>query len=140
MKEKQIQTLFNKQNRIQGVFELKLCKGISIRWDSVKDHQVESLMRAKSPRGLIYKIPDSPVPRDGDGRQTRFTTRKPFDCFFVANFPAYVVVCWYVPRKRKTLYYIDIDAFLSYKLRALRKSFREFDAGQMAKYVFELEG
>jgi hypothetical protein len=139
MKEKNIQTLFNRQNRVQGVFELKLCKGKSIRWDSVKDHQVKALSMAAG-EGLMYKIPDSPVPVDGNGKQTRFTPRKPFDCFFVGNFPAYVAICWYVPRKRKTLYYIDIDTFVSEKAKATRKSFREEDAFYMATQILELTG
>ena len=138
MKEKNIQTLFGKQNKVHGVFELKLCKGKSIRWDAVKDHQIKALMMAKSEDGLYYKIPDSPVSQTSE--VTRFTTRKPFDCFFVSSFPAYVVVCWYVPRKRKTLYYIDAYDYIDAFLKADRKSYREDEAMEMARFATELKG
>lgn len=138
LKEKNIQTLFGKQNNIPGVYELKLCKGTSIRWDAVKDHQIKALTMAKSESGLYYKIPDSPVSQTAE--VTRFTARKPFDCFFVSGFPAYVVVCWYVPRKRKTLYYIDICDYIDANVHSERKSYREDEARAMARFVVELKG
>ena len=143
MKEKDIQRLFGKQNKIDGVFELKLCKGRSIRWDAVKEHQVEALKMARSESGFYYKIPDAgsvfrPTP---DGKEQKsFTSRKPFDCFLLRNSPAWVVVCWYVPRKRKTLYYISIGAFLFLRSRAIKKSFTEDDAASMSSHVLELKG
>jgi len=142
MKEKDIQRLFGKQNKIDGVFELKLCKGKSIRWDAVKPHQIEALKMARSESGFYYKIPDAksvfrPTP---DGKeQMSFTSRKPFDCFLVRNIPAWVVVCWYVLRKRKTLYYISIKSFLFLRSRATRKSFTEDDAAAMSSHILELK-
>lgn len=143
MKEKHIQTLFGQQNQIEGFFELKLCKGKSIRWDSVRDHQIKALSMAASEKGLYYKIPDTPVSatqtEDGN-RGFRFTKRKPFDCFFFRGKPAYVVICWYVPRQRKTLYYIEIHDYLRTWHESSKKSFNEGEARAMARYLVELKG
>lgn len=124
MKEKNFQTEFSKRNTIKGVFELKLSKGCSIRFDSVKEHQVSALLSAQSDKGLFHKISDS-LPIFGGNKHMRFTAKKPFDCFLIENYPAYVVVMFYTPRKRKNVYYIPIDTWLSLKKNSDKKSIRE---------------
>lgn len=147
MREKNIQSLFGRQIReigIDGIFELKLAKGKSIRWDSVRDHQIKALVAAASSGGFYYKISDAKsVFRKQDKKDDDikpFTSRKPFDCFFFRNTQAYVVICWYVPRQRKTLYFIRIEDYVRNMDRAERKSFRETEAIEMASHVYRLRG
>jgi len=124
-KEKHVQTLFGKKNKLEGFFELKLCKGKSIRWDAVKPHQIEALKKAKD-EGIYHKISDS-LPIFGGNKHMRFTAKKPFDCLFLKA-PAYVVVCFYIPRKQKTCYYIKIDRYLEAWGKSDKKSYTEEDA------------
>lgn len=121
----------------EGFFELKLCKGKSIRWDAVREHQIMAL-QAVAGSGFYHKIQDTPVSATSENSKFRFTKRKPFDCFFVKCFPAYVVICWYEIRKRKTLYFIPIDRYVDDMAAATKKSFTEHDASLMAKFVIEL--
>lgn len=129
MREKDIQTVFRDTNKILGVFELKLCKGTSIPFDTVKEHQRTALSLVSGNMGLFYKIADSPI---FTGTKMRFATLKPFDCFRLANIPAYVVICFYVPRKYKRFYYITIDRFLDEAENSTRKSLTEERAGEIA--------
>lgn len=39
--------------------------------------------------------------------------KKPFDSFLIANYPAYIVVLYYIPRKPKVIYYIPIKSFVA---------------------------
>jgi len=119
MKEKNFQTEFKEKNKIHGVFELKLCKGTSIAFSSVAKHQREALLQARG-EGLYHKIADSPV----SWGNRRFTAKKPFDCFFI-KVPAYVVIMFYTPRKKKDVYYIPIERFLVTEKRVARKSLIE---------------
>jgi len=134
MKEKNFQSEFKKNNKIHGVFELKLCKGVSLPFSRVESHQEEALLAATTREGFYYKIPDQPVSELEEGApkgkeiqftQIRFTLPKPFDCFLVKNTPAYVVIMFYVPRKKKTVYYVRIEDFLEMKDLAKRKSMTE---------------
>jgi penicillin-binding protein-related factor A (putative recombinase) len=136
MKESQIQSLFGKKNTLHGVFELKLCKGKSIRWDSVKPHQIEALKKVKE-KGLYHKITDS-LPKFGHSEHLRFTSKKPFDCFYLKNTPSFVVVCFYIPRKQKTCYYIDIDSYLLAWSESTKKSYREEDAEKISTLKLDL--
>ncbi len=102
MKEAQIQTIFGKNNKVHGVFELKICNGSSLRVDAVKPHQMEALLAARGD-GLYHKITDQPI---FFGQKTRFHSLKPFDCFYLKDTPAYIVVCIYTPRKPKEFCYI----------------------------------
>ena len=120
MKEKNFQTEFKEKNKIHGVFELKLCKGTSIGFSSVAEHQREALLQV-STEGLYHKIADSPVSWGGQ----RFTKKKPFDCFYLKGVPAYVVIQFYKPRKKKDVYYIPITRFLKAEEEAKRKSLTE---------------
>ena len=120
MKEKDIQTVFAKKNSICGFFELKLCKSLSIPFSSVKEHQKKALLQAQN-KGIFHKINDAPIFR---GQKTRFTNQKPFDCFFMQG-DAYVVICFYEPRKSKTFYYVPIDEWIKLERREKRKSATE---------------
>jgi len=147
MKEKNFQSEFKKNNKIHGVFELKLCKGVSLPFSSVKPHQEKALLAATTMEGLYYKIPDQPVsemeedaPKENEnnkqkGKKIRFTLPKPFDCFLVKNTPAYVVIMFYVPRKKKTVYYIPIGDFLEMKNSVTRKSMTEEMLGKYATSI-----
>jgi len=126
MKEKDFQIEFKKINRVEGVFELKLLKVSAsgtlppLPFDRVADHQIEALKSASNGTGLYHKISDSFI-GDKSG-QRRFPSPKPFDCLFLKSVDAYVVVCYYIPRKLKAFYYIPIAAFLRRKSISARKS------------------
>lgn len=102
MKESHIQTIFGKNNKIHGVFELKLCMGTSLRVDAVKEHQMEALLATQG-EGLYHKLKDSPF---GHSQGFRFHMPTPFDCFYLKDTPAYIVVCLYTPRQPKEFCYI----------------------------------
>jgi hypothetical protein len=135
MKERDIQTIFRDTNGITGIFELKLCKGNALPFNTVKDHQKAALGAASSEEGLFYKIPDSPI---FTGSATRFSALKPFDCFRLAGIPAFVVVCYYQPRKYKRFYYIPIEVWLWEEENSDRKSLTMPRAKEIAHY--EMEG
>lgn len=128
MKESNFQTEFGKRNKISGVFELKFCKGKSLPFKSVAEHQEQALLAATTEDGLYHKITDSPFFKDPKGRM-RFTKPKPFDCFYLQYTPAYIVICFWEPRKKKNVYYIPIYTWTIMKELADRKSMTE----QMAK-------
>ena len=122
MKERDFQTLFGKHNPLLGIFELKFCKGKSLPFSALADHQEEALLAVSSDMGLYHKITDQPVFTDSD---VRFTHKKPFDCFKMANIPAYVVVMFWIPRKKKIAYYIRIADWIKMRDEADRKSVTE---------------
>ena len=134
MKERDIQTMLSKVHNIHGVFELKLCKTKSIRFDSVKDHQILALWQVQT-EGLLYKIPDFPM---FAGSKTRFNAKKPFDFFYLKDTPAYVVICFYVPRRRKTCYYIRINAWIRATKMSKKKSIREEEVYEISDEMIEL--
>ena len=125
MKDKDLQTLFGRKNNIHGVFELKIVKGRSMPFNAVQDHQISALLDANG-TGLYHKISDASY------------EKKPFDCFYLVDTPAYVVPVWYVPRKQKTAYYIRIDSYMSVWDKAERKSLTEEMARECADHVVEL--
>lgn len=131
MLEKDIQQVFKNKNKKFGVFELKLCKGTSMAFDHVADHQIEALKAVSGEEGLYHKIADSPVSYGGQ----RFTKPKPFDCFVLKNIPAYLVICWYIPRKRKTFYYIKVNEFVEKRDAVERKSITEEMCAEIAEEV-----
>jgi penicillin-binding protein-related factor A (putative recombinase) len=135
MKEKDFQRDFNKKNKIYGVFELKLCKGTSISFSAVTKHQRKCLYLSTTKRGFGYKIPDPPVFKK---QKTRFNKKRPYDCFKIRNMPAYVVIMFWIPRKKKNVYYIPImDFFKLYvNTRKIRKSMTEDMVKNSAKYSF----
>ena len=133
MKESNIQSMFGKKNKIKGFFELKLCKNKSIRWDSVAEHQIKALTKAKN-EGIYHKISDFPM---FAGSKARFNFKKPFDCLYMQG-NAYVVVCFYIVRKQKKCYYIDIDKYLELSGKANKKSYREEEINDHAEYILDL--
>jgi len=136
VKEKDIQTMLSKVHKIHGVFELKLCKTKSIRFDEVKDHQVEALTSALTEKGLFHKISDFPMFK---GSKMRFNKPKPFDFFYLNMTPAYVVVCFYVPRRRKTCYYICVTRWVSASKASKKKSITEEEIIKIASYALGLK-
>lgn len=133
MRERDFQTEFGKRNKIVGVFELKFCKGKSLPFSALAEHQEQALLAVSSIKGLHYKIFDSPFFKDPKGRM-RFTKPKPFDCFFLKGTSAYVVIMFWIPRKKKNVYYIKIDDWLAMKNESNRKSTTEEMASAYAIY------
>jgi len=64
----------------------------------------------------------------------RFTAKKPFDCFFVRQYPAYVVVMFYEIRKKKNVYYITINNWLHKQETSSKKSITEKELEGVASY------
>jgi len=124
VKEANFQTEFKAKNEIHGCFELKLCKGTSLPFSSVKEHQRQALLDISSDTGLYHKIADAPFFKDEKARM-RFTKPKPFDSFLLKDIPAYVVVMFYVKRHKKKVIYIDIERFVRMEEETTRKSFTE---------------
>lgn len=123
MKEKDFQSLFsawvdqNKQ-KIRGLFgdavafELKISKGPSIRFDAVSDHQRVALLEVTD-EGCYHKINDMPFIKDNP--MYRFTNKKPFDCFFISNSSAYIVVFFYKKGQRskdREMFFINIKKWI----------------------------
>jgi len=121
-----MQTLFTKHcksyppNQTE-VYELKICKGTSLPFDAIQDHQIQALQEAQQ-GSLFHKISDQPW---GTNDKFRFTAKKPFDCFVLHKVSAYIVVWFYKERKQKLFIKIRIDKFLEMKKTCKRKSFTE---------------
>lgn len=121
MKERDFQTQFGKRNRIHGCFELKFCKGKSLPFNSLAEHQEEALLNV-SGNGLYHKISDFPVFANSGAR---FNRPKPFDAFYLSHTMAYVVIMVWVPRKKKNVYYVKIEDWIRMRENATRKSATE---------------
>lgn len=135
MKERDIQTIFRDINTVHGIFELKLCKGNALPFNAVKDHQRVALTNVSCSTGLFFKIPDSPI---FAGSKQRFSVLKPFDCFALAKVPAYVVICFYVPRQYKKFFYIPISVFVQEEQDSPRKSLTMQRAQEISYTVLEI--
>lgn len=126
MKERDMQVFWGRHiskhaPQTTKVWELKFSKTRSIRFDDIKDHQRQALLSAKH-NGLFHRITDQPWMKD---RPYPFTFKKPFDCFFLSKVEAYVLVWFYIPRKKKIFIEIEIDAFLHMEQKSKKKSFTE---------------
>lgn len=126
-------------------WELKISKGNSIPFDSVKPHQVEGLMQAKGSsrnpadaRALFHKITDMPMRAAGKAGLMRFGKPKPFDCFALVNAEAYVAVLFYVPRGLKEVFLIDVDDWVTARNSSERKSLTRERAHAIASHVIDL--
>jgi len=124
MRESDFQTAFSKKNTIIGCFELKFCKGKSLPFSALAEHQEQALSAVSSTKGLFHKITDSPFFKDANNKM-RFTRPKPFDCFFLNDTGAYVVIMFWEPRKKKNVYYIHIEDWIVMRETANRKSVTE---------------
>lgn len=136
MRESDMQTLFrdyikSRPPEASEVYELKICKSTSLGFDAVKPHQIEALLDAEK-YGLFHKITDPPIFYGGE---MRFNVPRPFDCMYLKNTRAFVILWFYVPRKPKIFYKIHIDKWLELKASADRKSITP----QMAKEIAEEE-
>ena len=106
-----------------AVWELKLSKTDSLPFAALKDHQVAGLLQSKTPAGVMYKFPDVGI------------QQPPFDGFWIRGAEyAWVIVLYYVPRKKKEFLYIDIDDFLIEKARSVRKSLTYQRASEICRY------
>jgi penicillin-binding protein-related factor A (putative recombinase) len=135
MKEKHIQTLLGKHIKenppeITTVYELKLCKGNAVPFNSVKPHQIEALVNATS-SGIYWKLPDMAA-------KSGFSHPKPFDCLIVKRAKAFVVVCFYEPRKKKELMFINVFEWNRIKGVLDRKSLPIDVAREIAEEVVHL--
>jgi len=122
MTEANMQTMFGKHLLVNPpdkteVYELKFCKGTSLPFGDVKEHQIEALLRAEN-AGIYHKITDQPWIQN----RAAFTYKKPFDCFYVKEALAYVVVWFYRPRTKKIFIKIPIQAWLHEQNTCKRKS------------------
>lgn len=136
MKESNIQSLFTayiKQNRPQRseVYELKIVKGKNLPFNALADHQRDALLRSSVSGGNYWKIPDTAA-------ISGFTSPKPYDCQYIVRAKAYVCPCWYIPRKRKTLYKITIQEWMRIQGVTQRKSITEDMAIEIAEEIIEL--
>ncbi len=122
--EKNFQLEFKKNNKVIGVFELKICKGKSLPFSRLEDKgkdgrkisQEEVLKLINSDIGFYYKIPDF---------GGYFSGRKNFDCFNLANCPAFIVIMFYTPRTKKNVYYVSIKKWFKMKDNTDRRSVTE---------------
>jgi len=112
-REAKFQTLFKhylqskKYHGYPGAFELKRSLTDSLPFSDVKPHQVEALV-ASSDKGLYYKISD-----ESRGE-------KPFDCFFLAGIPSFVVIAY--GKQLKSFVMIPIETWVAEKKKSVRKS------------------
>jgi len=102
-------------NTYSYAFELKIAKDNSIAFNRVEEHQIEGLL--KSQHGLYHKISDSPF-----GGNMKFTSKKPFDCFYLANAHPFIVICWYKPRELKEMHFIGLNDWITESKTSTRKS------------------
>lgn len=142
MIEKNFQTLFkhwlaNNPPKRASVYELKLEKKKSIGFDRVYEHQIAGLRQAKH-KGLYHKIADTPMSWHGD-TPMRFGKPKPFDCLFLRDLDAFVVIMFYVPRETKRMYMIDIDVWCNEVATSKRRSLTEERAKEIAKFIEVLD-
>jgi hypothetical protein len=134
MIERDLQNLFSnhikaKKDKENACYELKICKGQSLPFDRVAEHQVDSLSEAKN-NGIFHKIADMPWIK---GRKA-YTYKKPFDCFFIkAN--AYIVILFYKPKRMKMIYYIDIDVWKNEMTSSVRRSLTEQRAREISNKI-----
>lgn len=141
--EKNFQQEFKDKNNLFGAFELKICKGTSMPFSSIADHQFKALLDINSKRGLYHKLTDIPVSainktgieQGSDNKKSfRFVRPSPFDCF-VLNTEAYIVVMFYELRKKKNVYYIHIRDLINLIETANRKSLTE-EMAQEASFLY----
>ena len=138
MLEKNFQSLFKGWVAINRpakttVWELKLVKNGRLEFDRVYDHQVAGLLGAKR-SGQYHKIADQPAAFI-EGRRMHFGGKKPFDCQFIRDADAFVVVLFYKPGESKIMYFIDVDAWVQEKESSKRRSLDEKRAREISHMI-----
>ena len=134
MKESNIQTLFSKKISTPGVYELKLEKGSAMPYAKVADHQIHALLNVRL-KSYFHKVSDAPV---SQMKFSRFTLKKPFDCFYLEKQPAYVAVCFYKPRQKKEVICIDIADYIHAEKTDNRKSLTEEKAREISTFILQV--
>lgn len=114
------------------VYELKICKGSSMPFNQLQEHQEKALLQA-SQTGLFHKITDQPWIKD---RPYTFTSKKPFDCFALVGVKAFVVVWYYHIRQAKVFIKIPIEEFIKERETCGRKSLTEQRAMEIGRPLF----
>lgn len=113
-----------KQNLLRSAaIEIKLCKGESLPFSVLAEHQKQALLHAKHQR-LVFKIPDLGL-------------QNPFDAFLLAGTEAWVAVVFYKERLYKTLFLIDIDAWVK-ESEGQRKSLTKDGAQWISSFEFQI--
>jgi len=119
------------------VFELKLSKTKSIRFDVLAEHQIKALMGANGRDIPCYhKINDMPFIKDNP--RSRFTNPKPFDCLFLSQVSAKVVVFFYKAGQRRSereMIVIDVYDWKMKSERSSKKSMTEMEAREIGRAV-----
>lgn len=118
--EKIFQSEFSKKNKENGVFELKLVKNKRFALSQMRKHQVVALINASNGKGCAHKISDASY------------EQKPFDCFRIAHYPAYVVIMFWESRKNKMVYYVKIARLLKAFTVLEKKSMTEDEILEIA--------
>lgn len=131
-----MQTFFRdyiKKNPPKGpeVYELKICKGTSLPFDAVREHQAKALLSATT--GLFHKLIDPPIFYGG---KTRFNAPRPFDCFYLSNVPGFVIIWFYHPRQPKVFCKIPIQQWLNEQVTCGRKSIPEKRAEELGELLY----
>lgn len=89
-REAEFQTVFNRyirQSDIYGAFELKQTRSNALAFDSVEQHQCDSLMAIEE-NGLTWKLSDAdPREKPCDSIRT-----KPMDSWIVVKYPSCFVI------------------------------------------------
>lgn len=62
---------------------------------------------------------------------------KPFDSFQLCNVPAFVGVCWYIPRKKKVLYMVEVEQFEKW-IEAGYNKVTEEEVKEKSLFTFDL--
>lgn len=96
-----------KYNGPSGVFELKRTIDDALPFSEVQTHQ-EDALDAVVNKSLYYKIPDDSI------------GAKPFDCFYLHNLLAYVVISY--GRQLRSFVFIPIDVWKHEKITSKRRS------------------
>jgi hypothetical protein len=105
-----------------GAYEFKLTKGLSVPFDVVVPHQLNSLFKAKKGR-LAVKIRDVGI------------FKKPFDVFILERVPAYVALVFW-KRGCRHFYLVDIDVWFKESQESVRRSITEARAAEIGvKYT-----
>lgn len=118
MKERDFQTMFTRYIRENPpeetcAFELKIVKKGAMPFNAVAEHQVEALIRARCDKGSYHKLSD--MSRE----------KKPYDCFYIRDARAYVVIWWYKPRQPKEMIWVPVEKFIGEMQSCKRKSLTE---------------